>query len=1184
MRVRFGKLLSATASAAAALLAAPACSEEATGFADPRTSIADWISSVMVSGHIEAGATMNPAAPDNGVNFGHLFTDKANQIVLNQFVLTAERLPNPALGRLDFGFRLQGMYGMDSQFTHFLGLGDQATTSRNSFDLVQASALVHAPLITPGGVDFKVGLFTTPLGYEVIDPTGNFFYSKSYIFNFGIPRKHAGVLATFHVRPSLDLLVGYTTGVNTTFGGGGGYNDEEPHLLGGVAMDLGRVSVRALTHIGPEDPPSVLPPGVNPHGRLRYLNDVVVAWKVTDNLTSVTELNYIRDDGLRASGGGVAEYLTYPLSRGTTAGIRAEVWRDANGRFVAGYPGNLDYVNAEQGLPNQSYTGGPATYAAVTVGLNIKPRGLPTMINGLTVRPELRYDRVLSGRAPFGSRLGTARDQITLGVDVVVPLAFPSAKAGPPRGPKPSPPAPDMTEAEHAEAAHGQAIGKQELPGAVTRVNGVPQPKNLDDLTASAPNVYVGGAGVGPGTMAATIRGLGDSEANRTRSPAVGLVVDDVPIGGNLAQLVDSFDVESLEVDRGPSEVFHGGAAPGGLVIVQRTRPTGKWGLDLDYGLEQGYHADIETLRFNMPVGAMAGLKLFFSHRRRAGYLNNVYTGNGLYGRDEVTTGNLRLDWKITPRMEADFDVTLAHQDGAGAPLALGDPLAARLLGPSLVAATPNLQFNAYGSPYIPGATGSLGPFQTANDFVDRNSLVAGVYSLNLTYNAPLGRFRSITAFLDENDGVQQDLDGGCGLSDLGGRACLVVSNPLVGFLHLSRSGVYRQFTQELTFTRDFGDRAALLAGAYYYRHQLNETRTTNSGRGGFALLSASIASHDVLESKAAFGNLIFRPTGRLRLSAGLRVVGDDTSFSQQIARQTSFAGSQEMTRVLTRFSIDYSLTKDALVYALRSTGFRPGGLSSDSTLSEQVPGQTNYDPRNTRATYSMFGPESDTTYEIGLKDRLYGGKLMVDVVGFLNQLRDHQLPELVLTPGYGPAFATYIVNLPRAEIKGAELQITYRPPAAPGLTLAGAGGWQDSRVLDGRVPAVKAPANLNATAGAPGGAYDLTGTPLPLTPSFNASFRASYSRPVAGGVLQADLGYRWTDGLVLGDLAGQVERRPALGLVGVSISYSRSFYTLAVSARNLTNEVYLNRAVPSLFVHGWGDPRTVVVEIRTKF
>ena len=113
---------------------------------------------------------------------------------------------------------------------------------------------------------------------------------------------------------------------------------------------------------------------------------------------------------------------------------------------------------------------------------------------------------------------------------------------------------------------------------------------------------------------------------------------------------------------------------------------------------------------------------------------------------------------------------------------------------------------------------------------------------------------------------------------------------------------------------------------------------------------------------------------------------------------------------------------------------------------------------------------------------------------------------------------------------------------------------------------------------------YDLTGTPLPLTPNFNGSFRASYSHSVAGGVFQADLGYRWTDGLVLGDLAGQAERRAPLGLVDVSVSYSRSFYTLAVSARNLTNEVYLNRAVPSLFVHGWGDPRTVVVELRTKF
>jgi hypothetical protein len=407
----------APAPAAAPAAAAPAAAAPAA----PQS----WLSSIKFSGHIEAGATMNPDSPANGVNFGHLFTDKANQLVLNQVALTAERDPDPKATGIDFGFKVQGMYGMDSQFTHFIGEGDHQTSSRNSFDLVEANILAHLPYFTAGGIDVKIGQFSTPIGNEVIDPTGNFFYSKSYIFNFGIPLKHTGILVTTHVSPILDLYTGYTTGVNTSLGSGGGYNDGQFHFLGGIGLNLKNLTILALTHIGPEDAAGSLPEGVNIHSQMRYLNDIVATWKINDKLTSVTELNYIRDDGFNAEGGGVAEYLTYPLSPIVTAGLRAEVWRDSQAFFVYGFPGNLDYINAEVGLPNNSYgAAGPTTYGAITLGLNIKPAKLPKLIDGLTVRPEVRYDRALAGPGAFGYTPGSDKNQVTIGLDVVIPLAL----------------------------------------------------------------------------------------------------------------------------------------------------------------------------------------------------------------------------------------------------------------------------------------------------------------------------------------------------------------------------------------------------------------------------------------------------------------------------------------------------------------------------------------------------------------------------------------------------------------------------------------------------------------------------------------------------------------------------------------------------------------------------------------
>src|SRR5438552_11805880 len=79
---------------------------------------ANWSDTLKFSGHIEAGITGNPDDPSNGINFGHLFTDRANRPVLNQILLTGERPLDPKAAGYDFGFKLQGMYGSDARYTH----------------------------------------------------------------------------------------------------------------------------------------------------------------------------------------------------------------------------------------------------------------------------------------------------------------------------------------------------------------------------------------------------------------------------------------------------------------------------------------------------------------------------------------------------------------------------------------------------------------------------------------------------------------------------------------------------------------------------------------------------------------------------------------------------------------------------------------------------------------------------------------------------------------------------------------------------------------------------------------------------------------------------------------------------------------------------------------------------------
>src|SRR3984893_1531053 len=93
------------------------------------------------------------------------------------------------------------------------------------------------------------------IGAEAIDPTGDYLYSHSYIFNFGIPFKHTGIMTVSHVDPMVDIYAGVDAGVNTTFGNGQGDNNGGAAFHGGIGLNLldGNLTILATTHIGPEN-------------------------------------------------------------------------------------------------------------------------------------------------------------------------------------------------------------------------------------------------------------------------------------------------------------------------------------------------------------------------------------------------------------------------------------------------------------------------------------------------------------------------------------------------------------------------------------------------------------------------------------------------------------------------------------------------------------------------------------------------------------------------------------------------------------------------------------------------------------------------------------------------------------------------------------------------------------------
>src|SRR6516225_310957 len=215
----------------------------------------DWWGSIKYDFMVEGGFPGNPAGPPNPPgNFGQLFTSPANEFLLNQLLFTVHRDVDETKA-WDTGFKFQFMYGTDARYTRYLGEFGNATSGDYAPAIQEAWIDFKTPWLGKGGTDFKIGQFVTPLGIEVIDPRGNFFYSHSYIFDFGLPFENTGILAVTHVSDTLDLYGGIDTGVNTTFGHEGDPTGTASFNAGFGLNKLmnGKLTILALTHIGPSD-------------------------------------------------------------------------------------------------------------------------------------------------------------------------------------------------------------------------------------------------------------------------------------------------------------------------------------------------------------------------------------------------------------------------------------------------------------------------------------------------------------------------------------------------------------------------------------------------------------------------------------------------------------------------------------------------------------------------------------------------------------------------------------------------------------------------------------------------------------------------------------------------------------------------------------------------------------------
>jgi hypothetical protein len=261
--------------------------------------------------------------------------------------------------------------------------------------LPQAYLDVFAPI--GRGLRFKIGEFYTLLGNESVMAPDNFFYSRSYAMQFGEPFSHAGVLATYALSDSVDLIAGAVTG-SPFAGWDGGFQHrlENWGFVGGITVKWPKTG-SSLAFSGSHGSLSEV------SGQDVNLYSVVFKQTVGEHWHYTLQHDYGWTNSVEGNPGaqwyGVVGYLTHEVSQQLGLGLRLEWFRDDDGTRV--------------GLPARkpALTGHAANYYAATVGANWKPRPW------LNLRPSVRYD-ISDGWSAFDA--GQSERQLLVSADVVV--------------------------------------------------------------------------------------------------------------------------------------------------------------------------------------------------------------------------------------------------------------------------------------------------------------------------------------------------------------------------------------------------------------------------------------------------------------------------------------------------------------------------------------------------------------------------------------------------------------------------------------------------------------------------------------------------------------------------------------------------------------------------------------------
>jgi hypothetical protein len=365
---------------------------------------------IVVGGWLNGGVTYNSSNPTDRFNGPVTFGDRASEFQLNQLNLFVQRAVATEGDKWDFGGRFDFMFGTDSVFTQAYGVPAYDVNTlqplnrsnwdlhmlrgQNRFyDIALPQAYVEAYIPVGNGLNVKAGHFYTPIGYETVPAPDNFFYSHAYTMQYGEPFTHTGILGNYTVNGNVSVMGGVTTG-SATGGWDGGWNKQLGNWAGIAGATWTSTDKASSANI------SGTYGGTSEHSSQSWgMYSIVLKHNITDKTHLIVQhdhgyannvaLSTVRD----AQWYGINTHLYYDVQDDLSVGMRGEWFRDQDGFRVCS-PGRVAATtNNDNGAAVSTAASGnflstcqPATYYAITAGLNWKPKPW------INVRPNVRYD------------------------------------------------------------------------------------------------------------------------------------------------------------------------------------------------------------------------------------------------------------------------------------------------------------------------------------------------------------------------------------------------------------------------------------------------------------------------------------------------------------------------------------------------------------------------------------------------------------------------------------------------------------------------------------------------------------------------------------------------------------------------------------------------------------------------